>query len=224
MYTILTFSYLVLPLFWVVFPTKRKIPEVALLAIYGLIAFLYLYFDEVPNSLKPLYAISFTTIEYLSFAVLMLLSVSSKRLKSFILILTSAFIVFQVAFYFAGEVNRLDSIPVGIESILLFMIIFMFLYETFKDVGSNEMPKQPNVLLAAGILLYLGIAFFFFIIPEYLFATKIDVPEIDRYWFVTYIAEFVKNLLFALAVIKFTRRSSDNFSAPPSHPSIPHLI
>jgi hypothetical protein len=92
--------------------------------------------------------------------------------------------------------QNMDSIPIGIETILIFIFIFFFLYEQLKDV--KDLPIYSNYFfwVAIGLFIYLGGAFFIYLMA----ANTLTDTEIDKYWFFTYIVEAIKNLLFAVAV------------------------
>ncbi len=63
----------------------------------------------------------------------------------------------------------------------------------------------PTFWIAVGILIYLGGSFFFFIL-----ANHISQEQLLKYRFLTYIAETIKNILFAVALIMYLRQSREN--------------
>lgn len=208
MYNILTYTYLLLPIS--LFFTKKKWKNIDILTIgiYGLVAFIYLYVDVVslPVKYQKLYVFSYTAIEYLFFSIILWLNINNKGFKQLIIFLSAAFIIFQILFYYlVSRVDRLDSIPVGIETILVFIYIFFFFYEAFKNPKTDFIYNHPCFWIAIGILIYLGGAFFFYIL-----ANHMAQAEVDKYWDITYVAEILKNVLFAISMFLFSSKLKEN--------------
>lgn len=204
MYNILTYTYLLLPLSLFFYQKKNKHALIPLISIYGLIAFVFLFFDDPPVEYRKLYALSYTVLEYVFFSIFLVLHISSKKTRTLIVILSIFFFFFLTFYYLTAKVVRLDSIPVGIETILLFIYIFLFFYENFKTTKPTYIYNNPGFWIAVGILIYLGGAFFLYILAEHMAR-----EEIDKYWDFTYVAEILKNLLFILAVLLYRFRPSN---------------
>lgn len=208
MYTALTYSYLLLPLGFLLFHAKNwKIRDVTLIAIYGLIAFLFLFFDidSVPIDYKKLYAFTYTSTEYFFFTFFLWLNISNKKAKWLIIVLSVSFYLFQGFYFLYAKIGRIDSIPVGVETIFLFIYIFIYFFENFKTPKAAYIYNHYCFWIAVGILIYLGGAFFFYIL-----ANHVDPKELDPYWDLTYIAEIVKNIFFFVALLVFQPNSKSN--------------
>jgi hypothetical protein len=65
-------------------------------------------------------------------------------------------------------------------------------------------------------LIYLGGSFFINIL-----ANDMEQTEKDKYWILTYIAETIKNILFGVAIIIFSRKSNEKASSKTL--SVPYL-
>ena len=126
-------------------------------------------------------------------------------------------------FYFNVKDNqfRLDTIPIGVETILLFIYIFIFFYDTLRSTKQVDIYNNFGFWIAVGILLYLGVSFFFYIL-----ANDMLIDEIDQYWVVTFIAEMIKNIMFCIAIIMYLpkKKNLPNQRLHQSQDSIPHLI
>jgi hypothetical protein len=145
----------------------------------------------------------FTPFEYLVFTTIFFLSASKKRRK-LLIGLSVAFIAFLISLLIIKpakiESNLiLDTIPVGIETILIFIYIFSFLYEQSRMDDSESIFKNYLFWISIGLLLYLGGSFFFNIL-----VTEMSLAEFDNYYHYTYIAELVKNILFLVALFKIS--------------------
>lgn len=209
MYNLLTYTYLLLPLCALFYRKKSKDYLILLIASYGLIAFLFLFFDHPPVKYRKLYAFSYTFIEYTFFAAMLWLNIQNKIAKTIIVALSISFFIFQCTYYIStSQIQRLDSVPVGIETILLFIYIFIFFYENFKITkATTYIYNNPGFWIAIGILIYLGGAFFLYIL-----ANHMEQEEIDRYWDYTYIAEILKNILFITAVFLYRFKTKNDAS------------
>ena len=218
MYNILTYTYLLLPLSIIVFRKKSRDSNVLLLGAYGIIAFFFLFFfDDVPTITKyqKLYAFSYTLIEYLVFAALIFSNISSKGARKFIIISSISFFVFQSIYFWTAKLEKLDSVPIGIETILLFIFIFIFFYESFNNPKLQYIYNDYCFWIAVGILIYLGGAFFIYIL-----ANEIHQNEIDKYWDLTYVAEIIKNILFCIAIYLYKPPLEKNLRNKSSIPNL----
>ncbi len=219
MYTFLTYTYLLLPLFALIFKKNWKYPYILTLGIYGVVGFIFLnIFDaqDLPEGFKKIHAFAYTIFEYASFTLLIRLNIDSKRIKRFMDIMSALFLIFQVIFYMNFSVQKLDSIPVGIETILVFIFIFLFFYESLKNPKTLYIYSHHCFWVAVGILLYLGGAFFIYIL-----ANHIDFKELQKYWPLTYIAEILKNLLFIVSIFLYSPKPKKTEFA--ANPHLPYL-
>ena len=202
MYSIVTYSYLILPLAFLLFryTFKDRIPVT--IALYGLFVFAFLLiYDELPKGEITKYAQStYTFLEYAFFSYIFWYNLRNKSIKKLILILSVMFIIFQIAFVTSTTHRRLDSIPIGIETILLFIYIFYFFYDFSKYIKDTFIYNHYTFWIAVGILIYLGGSFFFFILVN-----ELDKKQRDDFGTLTYIAEIIKNLLFAFSIFMYKK-------------------
>lgn len=160
-----------------------------------------IYFDYgLPTGWVFYYMTIYTLTEYLFLAYFIYLAISNRKLRLIIITLSCCFIIFQFSFSLAQ--HRLDSISIGIETILLFIYIIFFFYDHSNTNRGGYIYNHPVFWLCVGILIYLGGSFFFNILINYM-----SDAEYNQYWHYTYFAEIIKNFLFLLALIN----SSKNF-------------
>ncbi len=108
--------------------------------------------------------------------------------------------------------KNFDSIPIGVETILIFIFIFFFLYEQLKDVKDLPIYSHYFFWISIGLFIYLGGSFFI-----YIYANTLSRQETDQYWFFTYVVEIIKNLLFTAAVVIYSKnpnKTSVNRAVP----------
>lgn len=175
-----------------------------------MVFFLFLYFwNDLPKGIR---IVLYTFLEYSVFTLLFYLNIKNKKTRIAIVILSLAFNLFQIIYYLFVKVKHVDSIPIGIESILVFIYIFLFLYEHFNDTEAEYIYNHHCFWIAVGLLIYLGGSFFLNILVNFL-----STEEYNKYWFLNYIADTLKNILFAVSIIIFSRKPNE-ISTPKSIP------
>ena len=205
-YNILTYTYLVPPLLFLLFWKKlRQEKNAILISTYSLTFFFLVLFEEsitTNNFLTRLYYQSFTFFEYLFFTGIFWFAIKSLRARKAILILSLLFSAFQIIYFFTEKFKRIDSIPIGIESILILIYIFYFFFEQLKEPKGKHLWENYCFWFATGILIYLSGSFFINIL-----ANVMEKSEMDSYWFLTYIADIIKNIFLATGVLVMAKQS-----------------
>lgn len=197
MFTLVTYSYLILPLYFILSKTRLKDKFMVLLALYGVLFFalLFLYENFEANIPNNYFQGVYTILEYSFFSYLFWINIHSKPFKKLIIIVSLLFFLYQFFYITSVKFERLDSISIGIETILVFIYIFYFFYEFSKNTKEFFIYNHYGFWLAVGIMIYLGGSFFFYILINYL-----DENEVDKFANLTYVADIIKNLLFAFSV------------------------
>ncbi len=203
-YSILTYSFLLIPLFLLIRKCKPS-TIIVVLFIYGVTFFsLNNYYYDFPKKSRQLIQAIYTFLEYLTFSFIIWEGLKNKFAKKFIAVLSILFLVFIICYNLLSGANRIDSIPVGVESILIFIYSFFYFRQFFTSPGTISF-KSPGFLIIVGILIYLGGTFFFNIFANYL-----SIAEMHEYWWLTFIPEIIKNILFAIAIFKITPNVKKN--------------
>ena len=208
-YNILTYTYLAPTLLFLLFWNKLRQEKIGILiASYSLIFFFLVLFEKTittNNFSRRLYYQSFTFFEYLFFTGIFWFTIKNPRTRKAILILSLLFSAFQIIYFFTEKFKRIDSIPIGIESILILIYIFYFFFEQIKDPKGKHLWENYCFWFASGILIYLSGSFFINIL-----ANVMEKDEIRRYWFLTYIADIIKNIFLAIGVLVMAKQSPDH--------------
>ena len=205
-YNILTYTYLFPPLIFFLFWNKLKSERIShWVNAYAISFFLMVLFEE---SLTPtkfstrLYYQSFTFFEYLFFTVIFWLAIKNAIVRRVIIILSISFCLFQVIYFFVEKFKRIDSLPIGLETILVLIYIFYFFYEQIKEPKGRHLSENHFFWFATGVLIYLSGSFFINIL-----ANSMEQHQIAKYWFLTYIADMVKNVFLAIGLFILSRHS-----------------
>lgn len=221
-YYIVTFSYLLLPLCFLFLGNKKKEIVPIVIAIYGIVCFCFLLFYrlyvrfDLPSYTAKYFQISYTFFEYVVFTFIFWINFRKDKIRWLLIILSVLFFGFQLFYAFIANVKGLDSVPIGIETILIFVYIIYFFYTFSKRLSSLYIYNHYVFWIAVGILIYLGGSFFFFILFE-----QLSNDQIADFGNLTYMAEIIKNILFALALFIYTRYPFEN--PKKNSNSIPYL-
>lgn len=137
-----------------------------------------------------------TLVEYLLFAGFIYSQLKKPFAKRLLLICSASFTVFFFAYTFSVEsVGFLDSIPIGIESILILAFGFYYLYQETNDTTTLFIYSKAEFWITLGIVLYLAGNFFI-----YIFTNILSAKEVYKYWFVTNLFSILKNIFFSIAM------------------------
>jgi len=119
------------------------------------------------------------------------------------LYLSFCFVTFQIIFLLLFDSNRLDSVPVGVESILVFVYIFLFFLEEMKYSRTTYIYHHHCFWISVGLLFYLGGSFFINILAD-----SFTNEEFQKYWYLNYIADTIKTFLFATSFLFIGKKSN----------------
>jgi len=218
-YYILTFTFLLIPLTIFFFRNRIKRSDSIAMGSYGVLFFLLLYAIDnsfVPSSYLKLYQTGYTLFEYSFFTYFLFTNITIKSLRKIIVSLSFLFLLFLIYNFFWENLLKIDSIPVGIETILILIYISFFLYQNFHATTDVFIYNNSCFWLAIGILIYLGSTFFFNILVNH-----IEEEQIEKYWFLTYISDIIKNLLFCVSIIIYANTTQKEKLH--NHKHIPYL-
>lgn len=152
----------------------------------------------IPAYILKYYYSSLTAIEFFLFSYFVWLNVLNKTVKKIILWSSLIFLIFNILYTALAEV-KIDSIPIGVETIFILVFSSYFLYERISDPKTLFIYNDYRFWIVLAFMLYLSGAFFI-----YIFANQIPESELKRYWMFTYIFYIVKNILFAVGILIFS--------------------
>lgn len=196
---LLLYSYLLLPLFFIFSRAKKSTIVVALL-IYGVVFYLFLkFFFIIPITYRQLEQAVYTYLEYSFFSFFLFINLKKKLNRKIIILFSILFLCFQVVYYFVSSFQRIDSVPVGIETILVLVFIFLYFQEYFNTNNTTYIYSDPAFWVVVGVLIYLSSSFFFNILANHL-------PRDN--WYLTFIPEIIKNILFSISIVLFKPKTN----------------
>ena len=198
---LLEYSYLLLPVCFLISRAKKNVLLISFL-LYGIVFYFLLhFFYYIPKSYRQLQQSIYTFLEYSFFAYILWYNIKNIKLRKFILLFSIFFFCFQIIHFFVSQLQRVDSIPVGIETILILIYVFIYFHQYFNENRTTYIYNDPGFWIVVGILIYLGCNFFFTILAN----------QLSReYWYLTFIPEIIKNILFAISIVLYKKKSTDN--------------
>jgi len=131
----------------------------------------------------------------------------NKKAKFLSIILALAFAIFFFIYSFLAKAALgFDSIPTGVESIIILSFCFYYLYERMNDTTTLFIYNTYQFWIILGIALYLAGSFFIYIFASYL---RND-GFLDKYWFITNIFSIVKTIFFCISIFIHARPSKES--------------
>lgn len=115
------------------------------------------------------------------------------------------FLTFLAYYTFTAKVKGIDSIPIGIETILIMLFAFYYFFEELQDVDTEFIYTKFTFWLVLGMLLYLAGSLFIYLFSSQLLAEHRD-NEVAFYWVFTNIFSILKNILFVVAILINAKR------------------
>ncbi len=110
--------------------------------------------------------------------------------------------------------KNIDSVPIGIETILILIYSFYYFYEQINDTSNLFIYITYQFWIVIGIMIYLAGSFFI-----YIFANHVDRQTLNQYWFLTNVFYVIKNILFVVAILIHVKQSKN----PPPAKFRPYL-
>ncbi len=110
-----------------------------------------------------------------------------------------AFVVFNALYlHFTVHPKITDflSIPVGVETIIIIVYSYYYLYERTNDTSTLYIYSTFDFWIVIGMVISLSCSFF-----VYLFVGSIPLDEQQRWWDITNVFGIIKNILFTVAII-----------------------
>jgi hypothetical protein len=164
---------------------------------YGIINFLInilQYKEFFSPQIDFFFFAAFTFFEYLFFTYFLYLEIKSKTFKRILAYTSCLFILFLLFYNLNAEVRGIDSVPIGIETILIMLFSFRYLYEQMNDTTTLFVYSKPSFWIILGFLIYLSGSFFI-----YIFANQ--SREAIKFWYLTNVFSILKTVLFSIAIL-----------------------
>jgi len=144
---------------------------------------------------------SFTFIEFFFLAAFIGLNLENKKSKFLLLFFSFAFTAFLVYFNVTSRFTRIDSIPIGIESLIIISFSFYFLYERVKNPSITFIYNDYRFWIIIGMIIYLAGSFFIYIYGE-----QLEKEAWKKFRYLTLLFYIIRALFFSIGIIVFAKR------------------
>jgi uncharacterized membrane protein YgdD (TMEM256/DUF423 family) len=136
----------------------------------------------------------FTVIEFIVLSVYLTKELNSDNFKLYIKISSIVFGAFVLFDLITGTLNEFDSIPTGVESILILSSSLLVLYER---IIKNEEYNVSSIWISVGLVLFFSGTFFLFILSESNFN---DSAFSETYSFILASFKIISYILFSIGI------------------------
>jgi len=150
-------------------------------------------FKYIPEDRFHIVFSSFTLIEYLSFSLFLWLNTENARFRRLLAAFSAFFALFIVLYFIIVPFNFIDSVPIGIETILVIGLSVYFLFEQVNKT-TILLYNTAGFWIITGFLIYLAGSLFI-----YLYASQVEIDELYKFFYVTYIFTSLKNIFISIA-------------------------
>ncbi|MEO8764528.1 MAG: hypothetical protein ABI416_09590 [Ginsengibacter sp.] len=158
------------------------------------------YFHEI-RSLKDalvLYAI-FTVVEFSSFCLFYYYAVAEGKMKKAVLPIGTVFLLFAcVDFFSFNKMTSIDSIAIGVETILVILMSIYYLAVQIKGDTNLFVYSTSNFWIVITFLIYLSGNFFLYIMAS---SMSDDKYYRDMYTIINSVFIVLKNILLSVAML-----------------------
>jgi hypothetical protein len=148
-------------------------------------------------------------MEFILFVSFLHFHIRRALARKALLIASICFTVFYFAFTaFAGEGLQFDSIQIGVETIIILVFAYYYLYERMNDTNTLFIYNTYPFWIVIGIVLYLSGSFFL-----YISINSLSNEEIVKYWVITNIFSIIKSILFTIAIVMHAKPTRNKLTS-----------
>jgi hypothetical protein len=132
-------------------------------------------------------------------------------MKKILVVLGIMYAIFFVAFIFytkavastdsiPEDTAIIDSIPIGIETIIVLTFSFYYLYEQMRKTTTIFIYNTYQFWIVLGMVLYLAGSFFI-----YIFGNYVSIAELRKFWVITNFFSILRSVFFTIAIIQHAK-------------------
>lgn len=180
------------------FSVKRKTKGLWLISIY---LFYSILTDLVLNKLSIKYFESeiysyrlFTIVEFLLLSIYLFIQLSNANFRNYIKFSSLIFFAFVIFDVFTSNIIEFDSIPTGVESIIILSSSILVLYE---KIIKNEEYNISTIWISIGLVLFFSGTFFLFILSQSNFN---DSSFSETYSYILASFKIISYILFTIGI------------------------
>lgn len=151
------------------------------------------------RTFRIIYA-TFTVLEFSLISACFTRFIHKTFFQRIAICLVAAFAVFAIIYAKATKFKGTDTIPIGVETILILIFSFYFLYIEMEKDLQVLIYNRYTFWIVAGIMLYLSGSLFI-----YVFADRIEESAKNQFWMFANAFTMLKYLFFVISVFVANR-------------------
>ena len=174
---------------------------------YAISSFVINYWITVTSTTNTALYEVFTLIEIFLFLAFIYTQVKSHKTKSLAIVVGILYTIFFLIYtLLLKAVRGIDSIPIGVETIIILGCSFYYLYERMNDTTTLFIYNTYQFWIILGIVLYLAGSFFIYVFASYLR----NYDDIKQFWMITNVFSTIKNIFFCIAIYIHAKPSKES--------------
>ena len=143
----------------------------------------------------------FTIVEYSIISLFIFKLIESNQFKNIIKLGSITFLLAAILDIYTSSFTDFDSLPTGLESILILAYCLFFIYER---ITSTSFSFNGTVWITTGFILFFSGTFFLFILSQNNFK---DSSFILTYGYIVAIFSIIKNIFITIGIATETNSS-----------------
>lgn len=188
------------------FKRTKKEKGLWVLAAYFVadIALNYAMFNNASLKWERIFLTIYTLVEFSLFAWFLFIQIKNDVFKKAIITSIVGFTIFSFVYFSFAKYQSIDTVPIGIETILILIFSFYYLYEQMNEPSSLFIYNKYAFWVIAGIMIYLAGSFFI-----YIFAYQVSQHLLNQYWMLTNVVTIVRNILVIIAILIYVKQQKN---------------
>jgi hypothetical protein len=200
-------NFLPIILFFVFLKKVRHEIGFRVITIYAISSFVINYWITLTTTSNTFLYEVFTLTEINLFLAFIYTQLKNPKVKSLTIIVGILYTIFFLIYtLLLKAVKGIDSIPIGVETIIILGFSFYYLYERMNDTTTLFIYNTYQFWIILGIVLYLAGSFFIYVFASYLR----NYDDIKHFWIITNVFSILKNIFFCIAIYIHARPSKES--------------
>ena len=168
--------------------------------IYGIISDLILSKLSIKYFGTEIYSYRlFTIIEFVSLSLFIYFSIETLKFRKIISLTFILFFVGIIIDFFTSSLNQFDSLPSGLESLLILNSALLLLYEKVLNEPTSNKNNAP-IIITSGFIIFFSGTFFLFILSQ---KNYTDTNFSNSYGYLVAFFNIIKNIFIILGIINY---------------------
>jgi hypothetical protein len=182
--------------------------------IYGIISDLILSKLSIKYFGTEIYSYRlFTIIEFVSLSLFIYFSIETLKFRKIILLTFILFFVGIIIDFFTSSLSQFDSLPSGLESLLILSSALLLLYEKVLNETTSIKNNSP-IIITSGLIIFFSGTFFLFILSQKNYK---ETNFSNSYGYLVAFFNIIKNIFIILGIINY------NIILPNSKNNLQHI-